>query len=471
MAPAVFSSPDRATRVGVLTLTAVVFAVVVAVVTWQLRAGLREQILRREAELLMGVASMQLINEVEKRTDLGVADELPGELFNAVLKASRLAGVLGVRVLDRGRNFAGAEPFEWSDSIPPDLQWQQLVAGKPAARLHSRDAVATVGVTSLLLKHPTDDPEVPLLEAWVPLRVPERAVVQGAAQFWMDGRGIAGEFRAVDRRLFSQAILAWAAGTAVALLALIWAFGRLAAANRELRHRTDDLQRANRELVLAAKTSALGTVTAHLVHALKNPIAGLEVYVASRNEPGAANENGEELAAATELTRRLRTVVNDVIGVLRDDNAGIEFELTAEEIVEIAMAKSRPLAEKLAIELVADVTTPAVLPARRANLAALVLQNLVQNAVEVSAANSRVAINGRAHGDAGIEFTIEDQGTGLPQSVRERLFQPCTSTKAGGSGLGLALSYQLARQAGGSLDLVRSDSRGSCFRLVLDSPA
>src|SRR5512141_2330892 len=105
MPPAAFSSPDRATRLGVLTLTAVVFAIMVAVVTWQLRGGLREQILRREAESLTGVASMQLANEVEKRADLGVTDELPGELFLAVVKASRLAGVLGVRVLDRERNF------------------------------------------------------------------------------------------------------------------------------------------------------------------------------------------------------------------------------------------------------------------------------------------------------------------------------------------------------------------------------
>ena len=56
---------------------------------------------------------------------------------------------------------------------------------------------------------------------------------------------------------------------------------------------------------------------------------------------------------------------------------------------------------------------------------------------------------------------------GLPAAVRDRLFEPCTSTKAGGTGVGLALSFQLAQQAGGTLELVRSDAGGTSFRLVL----
>ena len=62
---------------------------------------------------------------------------------------------------------------------------------------------------------------------------------------------------------------------------------------------------------------------------------------------------------------------------------------------------------------------------------------------------------------------MEDRAGGLPSTVRGRLFQPCASTKIGGSGLGLALSHQLAQQAGGRLELLRSDERGTIFRLGL----
>lgn len=470
--PAAFSSPDRATRLGVLTLTAVMFAAVVSGVTLLLRGGLREQILRREGELLVAVASMQLALEADKRRELGVDTQLPGEFFFAAVRSSRsMRGVLGVRVLDRQRNFAGAEPFEWSDTTPADGLWQQMLRGEPVARLHPRGSPATIGVTSLLLWQPQDDPAVPLVEVWAPLRLPERSAVEGAAQFWIDGRQVAGEFSALDKRLVGQAVIAWAAGTMVTLAALMWAFGRLAAANRELRTRSDDLQRANRELVLAAKTSALGTVTAHLLHALKNPIAGLEVFVASRAEPGTSDSKGEELAAATELTRRLRTMVNDVVGVLRDEHTGIEFELTVADVVELALAKARPVADDRGVKLRAEVGTTASLPSRRAHLAALVLQNLLQNAVEASGPGKPVRLTAEANGVMSVEFTVVDHGPGMPDHVRARLFEPCTSTKPGGSGLGLALSGQLAKQAGGRLELVRSDSSGTCFRLVLDSVA
>jgi signal transduction histidine kinase len=244
---------------------------------------------------------------------------------------------------------------------------------------------------------------------------------------------------------------------------------RLDAVNRQLRVRSDDLQRANRELVLAAKTSALGAVTAHLMHEIKNPLAGLELIVAGQTESGPRSESGSggELAAASELTRRLRTMVNDVVGVLRDEQTGADFELTCSDMAEIVSAKVRPEADARGVNLEAMTHSEVSLSGRRANLATLVLRNLLQNAIEATPRGGTVKLVGGASGEGAAEFLVEDGGGGLPGTVRSRLFQPCTSTKPGGSGLGLALSYQLAQQAGGRLELVRSDHAGTCFRLVL----
>jgi signal transduction histidine kinase len=308
-----------------------------------------------------------------------------------------------------------------------------------------------------------------MMEAWVPLRRNGAAGLVGAAQFWTNGEELAAELNAHDRRLWSQAAIAWLLGSAVIATVLGWALGRLKDANRELRLRSEDLQRANRELVLAAKTSALGAVTAHLMHELKNPLAGLEVIVAGQVEAGMRSEpgSGGELAAASELTRRLRTMVNDVVGVLRDEQTGAEFELTCAEIATHAAAKVQAEADRRGVEVAVAATPDVSLAGRRANLVTLVLRNLLQNALEASAQRGAVTLTGRRVEDGGMEFLVEDRGGGLPRGVRARLFQPCASTKPGGSGLGLALSYQLAQQAGGQLELVHSDERGTSFRLVL----
>lgn len=164
-------------------------------------------------------------------------------------------------------------------------------------------------------------------------------------------------------------------------------------------------------------------------------------------------------------------MVNDVVGVLRDEQSGAEFVLSCEDIVGAVAAKVQSEAKQRGVMLsvagVADLTVSS----RRANLATLVLRNLLQNALEATPAGRTVRLTGKVGTEGAMEFLVEDAGSGLPATVRARLFQPCASTKPGGSGLGLALSQQLAVQAGGKLELIRSDDHGTCFRLVLAAEA
>lgn len=380
--PASPSPPGRATQLTVVGLTVAVFAAVLAFVTLQLRGGLREQILSGKAETLAAVASMQLANGAEALAEVGLTDA-PGELLAAVLKASKYRGVLAIRVFDAGRRFSGALPLELSDEPPSAEEWTT----RPFARMRAREKLQTLaGVPAPADALATDEP---LIEAWVPLRRSEGAPLAGVAQFWIVGDELAAEFTSLDRRLALQAGIAWLAGAVVIVLVLGWAFRRLAAANHILEARTEDLQRANRELVLTAKTSALGTVTAHLIHEIKNPLAGLEVFMASQAEPGGREESGRELAAATELTRRLRTMINDVVGVLRDEQHGAHFDLTCTELAQVTFERVRPEANLAGVRLVADIVAEASLPGRRANLTGLVLRNLIQNAVEAAAGGNR----------------------------------------------------------------------------------
>ena len=67
-----------------------------------------------------------------------------------------------------------------------------------------------------------------------------------------------------------------------------------------------------------------------------------------------------------------------------------------------------------------------------------------------------------------IQFLVEDDGPGLSEAVKANIFQPVRSTKAGGSGIGLALSHQLAVSLGGRLELEEnSDRTGARFKLVI----
>jgi two-component system sensor kinase FixL len=101
--------------------------------------------------------------------------------------------------------------------------------------------------------------------------------------------------------------------------------------------------------------------------------------------------------------------------------------------------------------------------------------NLVRNAVEAAAGGvgAQVRILGRAEAD-GYRISIEDNGPGVADDQRGRLFQPMTSTKPGGMGLGLSVTRTIVERHGGVLNVGRSQALGGAaffFSLPKDQEA
>lgn len=90
-----------------------------------------------------------------------------------------------------------------------------------------------------------------------------------------------------------------------------------------------------------------------------------------------------------------------------------------------------------------------------------VLLNLVINAMEAMPEGGELCIETMSGGDY-IEIMVEDTGLGIPYELREKIFEPFVSTKEGGTGLGLAVSYGILSAHGGSLELI-DGRKGACF--------
>jgi len=94
------------------------------------------------------------------------------------------------------------------------------------------------------------------------------------------------------------------------------------------------------------------------------------------------------------------------------------------------------------------------------------IHNLVINACEASPPDSVVEVRTRAEGPLAI-VEVLDRGAGVPEALRDRLFEPYVSTKKRGSGLGLALVRDIALQHAGSISLEERSGGGTCARLAL----
>lgn len=248
-------------------------------------------------------------------------------------------------------------------------------------------------------------------------------------------------------------------------MAIAWSFRRLNHAHRLLAERTETLLKANQELALAAKTSAVGAVTSHLIHGLRNPLAGLQNFVAGLGS-NLADHPDADLQQAIAATRRMQTMINEVVSVLREEEGAGQYEIPVSELVELISGKVRPLCRERGVELITSLQSQAVLPNRAANLVALILANLVQNAVEATPSGRVVRLSLADEGET-LLCEVLDQGQGFPTS--RNVFNPCQSGKEGGSGIGLAISKQLANHLGAGLELRLSSPAGCVFALTLPS--
>jgi signal transduction histidine kinase len=150
--------------------------------------------------------------------------------------------------------------------------------------------------------------------------------------------------------------------------------------------------------------------------------------------------------------------------VLREEEGAGQYEVTLTELAEIISAKVQPFCRQNAVELRTRLKAEAVLSNRTANLAGLILANLIQNAIEATRKDGIVTLSFTRESE-NIACEVRDDGPGFP--ANRKPFEPCHSTKEGRSGIGLAISKQLSNHLGASLELRSTTPRGCVFVLLL----
>jgi signal transduction histidine kinase len=443
---------------AVTCLTLLVFAATIGLGARHLRQTIRKQIVERDGEALYAVVQMLESEAAADATFDGVRESPAGQLL-VVFKASELKDVIGIRVFDAEGNFYGAAP---AAAMEGQLSTSDFTRLKEFGPINRYQSAARLDDLFLLAQKRT----APLLEVILPLHTKPNSPLLGAAQFLIDGQSLKDRFAALDNHLSLTASAVFLVGSFIVTGAMTWAFRRLQRANQLLEDRTVRLQRANQELVLAAKTSAVGAVTAHLLHGLKNPLSGLHNFVASRAQEELSNGTDSDWETAYDSTRRMRSLINEVVAILGDAQETSNYEVSLDELVECVERRIHPLATSAGIRFESQVRAAATLPSRVANLVMLILANLLQNAIQATPNGKSVRLV-IAEADGDIICEVHDEGPGIPVDFRGLLFTPCPSAKEGGTGIGLAISKQLANHLEARLELKRSTPQGCVFSLSL----
>ena len=422
-----------------------------------------DQLVNLDGEILDAVAQAQQANS--QFTNLAQQIKSPADQLYLALWVSQLRrDVLGVRLFDEAGRFVTAVPENVTKATLDARVCAQLREQlRPVSRYYSQANLA-----DFFLMLPPDagarSAAPPLLEVNIPIHAPEHGRLLACAQILVDGQELAAKATALDFWLRLEGWAVFVCGGASLGGVLVWAYGRLERTTRLLQERTQRLLRANHELTLASKTTALGAVTAHLIHGLSNPLACLQIFMSIHGDDHPEDLDWQGAVAATQ---RMQELVQEVVRVLGEQDSRESYEITLQELAQVLESKLRPLAGDLGVIWQVRRSAQGRLSNHRANVILLILENLISNALQVTPRGKTVRTSFFEDGP-GIVCEVADQGPGFSETSLKHLFVPCRSTK-GGAGLGLAISKQLASHLGAALDL-KHNSPGACV-MALTLPA
>lgn len=224
---------------------------------------------------------------------------------------------------------------------------------------------------------------------------------------------------------------------------------------------TEERERALNELKRSLRLAAAGEMAGAIAHEINQPLAALRNYGASCKlmlDRGDGGGHARELNAALEKMLDESKRMGEVVGRLRDffrtGTTRLEM-ISVGSLLECARAISAKLNVAGTVQFdVASAHEGRLLLADRVQIE-LILRNLIANAFEAVAAlpsgKRRVALTTHRRAGGDIIFRVADNGPGVPPLLRDRLFEPLSSDKATGMGIGLAFCRAIAEAHGGSL--------------------
>ena len=232
---------------------------------------------------------------------------------------------------------------------------------------------------------------------------------------------------------------------------------------RDYVRRVEDSQQA---LLRAEKMAAAGRLTASIAHEVNNPLQSVQncLHLAGREDMPLEKRREYFGLAQTELERLMKTMQR-MLDFYRPGSAKVEQVDMLELLRHVISLTSQQLGQRR-IEVQADLPESLPLIYVVSSQIQQIFFNLILNSLDAMPTGGTLKIRAREF-EHGVEIIFQDTGPGIPESRRNDIFEPFFSTKEGGTGLGLTVSYNIVTAHGGTLDLVNDHEPGACFRLFL----
>ena len=233
-----------------------------------------------------------------------------------------------------------------------------------------------------------------------------------------------------------------------------------------------EMRDVHRHIINTEKLASMGQMAAGVAHELNNPLSTILLYTHILGKKLADRDDlDHDLKLVAEESERCKKIVGNLLDFARQSRVHVE-NVDVSEVVRQAVDSAAATVEPNGhtVELVVDVASGLRADLDRDQMTQ-VLVNLVKNGVEamegrdgaVRVSAHEVAETGRVH------LAVCDEGAGIPQSARDKVFQPFFTTKSigKGTGLGLPITYGIVKMHNGTIWFDTETGRGTTFHVEL----
>lgn len=212
--------------------------------------------------------------------------------------------------------------------------------------------------------------------------------------------------------------------------------------------------------------------TANAAHELRTPLAVMQLQIDlynSSKHPDNDTSAQQTISMITEQTERLSKMVRTLLDMSELQTIARDEEIAIAALVEEVLADLEPLAQEKGINLIEKCDN--VLLMGSDILIYRLVYNLVENAIKYNFSGGTVTVTATQQ-NSQLHLTVEDTGNGIPEELKERIFEPffrldkSRSRELGGVGLGLALVREIVRVHNGSILVKNNTNSGTTFEVI-----